>query len=204
LAIDPDRQMLDYGRRKAAARKINNIEWQKGSSKTLTEVNGLFKMVTMGQSFHWMDERPVLNRLYDLLQAGGAVVIAGGAAESIQQNARAAKKNEIVKQMIVKYLGPKRRAGDKVYKQSSLDWQKDLFPKSRFGNFQTAHYLVQVPRNIDQIVGQLFSMSWAAKRHFGNQITDFENEIRRELSQSLGSKKIIEKFCFRVDVLVKK
>jgi ubiquinone/menaquinone biosynthesis C-methylase UbiE len=204
LAIDPDRQMLDYGRRKTAAQKINNIEWQKGSSKTLTEVNRLFKMVTMGQSFHWMDEKIVIDKLYGMLEPGGVLVIVGNAAESVLQNVRAARKNEIVKKMLVKYLGPERRAGNKIYKPSSLDWQKDLFPKTRFGNFQTAYYLVQIPRNIDQIVGQLFSMSWAARRHFGDRIVDFENEIRRELNQSLGSKKIIEKFCFRVDALVKK
>lgn len=48
-----------------------------GSSKTLTGVKGPFRMVAMGQSFHWMDEKAVLKRFYDLLGIGGGVVIVG-------------------------------------------------------------------------------------------------------------------------------
>jgi ubiquinone/menaquinone biosynthesis C-methylase UbiE len=77
LALDPDEAMLNEGRAKAKRLNISNIHWQAGSSKDLTDVEGPFKLITMGQSFHWMDEKPVLEHLYRLTEPLGGVVIVG-------------------------------------------------------------------------------------------------------------------------------
>jgi ubiquinone/menaquinone biosynthesis C-methylase UbiE len=44
--------MLNEGKKKALKLKIKNIEWQKGSSKTLSSIKGSFRAAIVGQSFH--------------------------------------------------------------------------------------------------------------------------------------------------------
>ncbi len=71
IALDPDDEMLMLGRNKAKKLNINNIEWQKGSSKSLASIKEPFRLVSMGQSFHWMDQEVVLNQIYNLLRNNG-------------------------------------------------------------------------------------------------------------------------------------
>jgi len=113
LAVDPDPDMLAEGQKKAKKLKIDNVAWQKNSSKELNKLKGPFRLVTMGRSFHWMDQETVLNQLYGLIEVGGGLAIIGN--EPVEQGSEAAKRDEIVQRLIKKYLGPKRRAGDKIY-----------------------------------------------------------------------------------------
>jgi SAM-dependent methyltransferase len=76
VAVDPDEAMRAEGERIARERGINNIEWRFGGSKDLSPALGQFRLVTMGNSFHWMDRARTLEALYDLVIDGGG--LAGG------------------------------------------------------------------------------------------------------------------------------
>jgi predicted GTPase len=67
----------------------------------------------MGQSFHWMDGKTVLNSLYEHLEPGGGVVIVS--TSPMDQNRLMMQANEAVRAAINKYLGPNRRAGKHIY-----------------------------------------------------------------------------------------
>jgi ubiquinone/menaquinone biosynthesis C-methylase UbiE len=202
LAIDPDSQMLKYAQTKAQSLKVTNIKWQIGSSNTLKEVIPPLKLVTMGQSFHWMDQKNVLSQLYRLLEPKGGIAIIG--SEPTLQNSRVAKKDEIIKNLVSKYLGPNRRAGNKVYKPSGLNWEKDLFQKPPWSGYDKRVYVISEPQNIDQIIGNLYSLSWAKSTHFSDRISKFDSEIRTALKQALGDRNIIQKYKFTVHLLVQK
>lgn len=174
LAMDPDYEMLMLGRKKAAKMHVININWQKGSSKTLINIRGAYKLTTMGQSFHWMDEKAVLKQIYNLLEPGDGVVIAGTAP--IAQNKLSTQKHLIIKEMIKKYLGKQRRAGAKLYKSNGRNWENELFPELAFANLEKYDYVVKISRNIDQVVGNLFSMSFASKKLLGNDLENFQDE----------------------------
>jgi hypothetical protein len=60
-----------------------------------------------------------------------------------------------------------------------------------------------VDRSIDQIVGNLFSMSWASKNLLGSQAMNFENELRQKIRTRFGNKKFIERVKFIVHLLHK-
>jgi ubiquinone/menaquinone biosynthesis C-methylase UbiE len=180
LAIDPDPGMLHMGECRAAKQKITNIKWQKGSSRTLTGVSQYFKLATMGQSLHWMDEEQTLKVLYRIIEPGGGILIVGTVPAG--QNRTAAAKDELIKQTVAKYLGTHRRAGKYVYKQSDKKWESDVLPNSPFGAFEKREYVAKSTQNIDQIIGNLYSMSWALRSHFGSKINEFEDELRTGLS----------------------
>jgi ubiquinone/menaquinone biosynthesis C-methylase UbiE len=193
IAMDPDQQMLNIGHKKATNLNIGNIKWQKGSSKTISGLKGGFRLVCMGQSFHWMDQESTILALYELLMPNGGIVIIG--SEPTQQNDLITQKNIIVKNLINKYLGPGRRAGHKLYLPPDKKYYKVL-ADANFVDIEEKVYKIKVAQNIDEIVGQLFSMSWAAKKHFNEHALEFENELKDELSRISNGHKFIENVRF--------
>ena len=201
LAIDPDPGMLVTGRAKAAKLKITNIDWQKGSSRTLTGVKDQFRLITMGQAYHWTDEVKTLQQLFEMTEPGGGLVIVGSGP--VAQNRLAKRKDEAVTELLAKYLGPRRRAGRYIYKPSSLSWEKQLFPYSAYGGFKKRVYVIKVVRDLGQIVGVLYSMSWARREYFGPHLDDFEAELRQKLSSILAGQKLAEQVRFEAFFLTK-
>jgi ubiquinone/menaquinone biosynthesis C-methylase UbiE len=200
LALDPDNGMLVEGRRKAEEQSIININWEKESSRGLTGVKGPFKLITMGQSFHWMDQETVPNDLYGMISIGGGVVIVG--TEPVEQDAKTTQKDQHVKELVAKYLGPKRRAGNKLYIHPEKKYS-ELLPNSNFKNFEKKHYDIKIERTSQQIIGNLFSMSWASKKLLGGQASGFEHELRQKLYSIAGSKKFVERVRFSMYLLSK-
>ena len=78
--MDPDDGMRAEGERIARERGISNIEWRFGGSKDLSPALGQFRLVTMGNSFHWMDRARTLDALYDLVTDGGGIAVVGEGA----------------------------------------------------------------------------------------------------------------------------
>jgi hypothetical protein len=89
----------------------------------------------MGQSFHWMEQAEVLDRLYTLIEAEGGLVIIG--SEPTPQKTLTQRKDDALKETIIKYLGAKRRAGKKTYKHPKMPY-KELLLNSKFNNFKRA------------------------------------------------------------------
>jgi ubiquinone/menaquinone biosynthesis C-methylase UbiE len=201
VAVDPDAAMLNEASKKSAKQRIMNIDWQRASSRNLSRITGSFKLVTMGQSFHWMDGETVLKHLYDLVEAKGGVVIIGSV--QTKQNGLSTSKDKIIKELIWKYLGPKRRAGKHIYKPTGESWEKELFPNSKFAEFKKYNYEIEISRSIDQVIGNLFSMSWASKNLLGSNTEKFENDLRQKLAQLAGHKKFVDNVEFSMYVLRK-
>ncbi len=78
--MDPDDAMRAEGDRIARERGIANIEWRFGGSKDLSSALGQFRLVTMGNSFHWMDREATLEALYPLVIEGGGIAVVGEGA----------------------------------------------------------------------------------------------------------------------------
>jgi hypothetical protein len=78
------------------------------------------------------------------------------------------------------FLGESRRAGSGLYEPPTESYQTVL-ARSAFTEF--AEFTVPITRtwSIDQIIGYLYSTSFAAKALFGNKIETFENELRHRL-----------------------
>ena len=72
LAVDPEPEMLDEGRRLAGERPIT---FQQGSSQDIVPGWGMFRLATIGRAFHWMDRPETARRLDALIEPGGALVL---------------------------------------------------------------------------------------------------------------------------------
>ncbi len=174
--------------RRATAAGVANIEWIRARGEDIPSLGlGTFKLVTFGQSFHWMDRERVAEAVYDLLEPGGALALISHAHEGRPQPAGPGHPlipHEAIRALIECYLGPRRRAG-----QGFSSWPterlEDFFARTRFG---APHPLYapgrpDIVRSIDEVLANYFSMSYAAPHLFGDKLAEFEAVVRAELTQ---------------------
>ena len=83
VGIDPEPEML----RLAALDVPANVRFLEGSSYGLGPHLGMFQLVTMGRSFHWMDRGDTLQRLEGMIEPGGAVALFGDKHPELPENA---------------------------------------------------------------------------------------------------------------------
>ncbi|MFF9429411.1 class I SAM-dependent methyltransferase [Streptomyces sp. NPDC014746] len=81
VAVDPEKGMLEEGRRLAAERGFTNITWREGDSITLPAIDIEPVLLTvMGAAYHWMDRDQVARDLDRIIEPGGAIVLTSGGA----------------------------------------------------------------------------------------------------------------------------
>jgi SAM-dependent methyltransferase len=186
VGLDPDPAMIAEGRRAAEKRGITNITWIQAVAEDLPAVApGPYRLVTFGQSFYWTDEVRVAEAVYDMVEPGGALVLVGHHAEgrAIPPSPGAPRiPHDEIGEVVRKYLGPARRAGQSTAPVQALGLE-DALAATRFG----APRVIFAPgppdlvRDVESVVSGYFSMSFAAPHLFGGRAQEFADEVRELL-----------------------
>lgn len=183
VAMDPDEDMLNEGKKAAKKFGAKNIKWIRTSSDDLIKLKdrlGKFKLVTMGRSFHWMNQEKTLKILSKMVNPGGGIVIVTDGTSGTRIANKNSKWHKAVKIVIKKYLGEERRAGSSVYVDSK-DRFEDIIPKTDFQNMEIYAQDYERTWNLQSIIGNLYSTSYASKFVLGNKQKFFEDELRKSL-----------------------
>lgn len=179
VCADPDPEMLAETARIVAENGLNNMQILKASSGDIHSLPNTFGLVTMGESFHWMDRHQVLQDAFNILVAGGGVVIV---SRKIQYPAGF---QEIIDAVIKQYLGERRRAGTGFYSHPR-ERHESVLSKSPFQEMEPWIHKYQVGSNISNLIGFLHSTSYAAKRLLGDSVEDFGNTLRTRILSEYG------------------
>jgi SAM-dependent methyltransferase len=188
VGLDPDPAMIAEGRRAARERDIAGITWVQARAEDLpAAAPGPYRLVTFGQSFYWTDEARVAEAVYDMLEPGGALVLighhAGGRAVPPDPGPPRIPHDEIG-ELVRKYLGPARRAGQGTAPAQALS-PRDALASTRFGAPRVifAPGIPDLTRDTESVVSGYFSMSWAAPHLFGGRAEQFAGEVRELLRE---------------------
>ncbi len=193
VGVDPSSDMLEEAKARAGHAGAKNIRWVQGRAEDISSDLAPLRLTTAGVSFHWMRQGVVLAKVYELTAGGGGMAIIGDISPVLDldktENWKLKRKN-----LIEKYLGPKRRAGEYLHEDIMIEKRPyaELIAESPFHTFEGKTYSYTTERNIDQIVGFLYSTSYANLRLFGDRANEFERELRSELSRLVPSGKFIE------------
>jgi SAM-dependent methyltransferase len=188
VGLDPDPAMIAEGRRAARERDIANITWVQARAEDLPAVApGPYRLVTFGQSFYWTDEVQVAEAVYDMVEAGGALVIVGHQAEGRPVPPSPGPPripHDEIEDLVRKYLGPTRRAGQSTAPVQALSL-RDALASTRFGAPRVifAPGIPDLMRDIESVVSGYFSMSFAAPHLFGDRVEEFADEVRELLRE---------------------
>ncbi len=175
LAMDPDEGMRAEGERIARERGISNLEWRFGGSKDLSPALGQFRLVTMGNSFHWMDRARTLEALYDLVTDGGGIAVVGEGApiDPPPMTPWRAAINAVVKRYVGDRPLPWENQGVRP-----ADLHQTYIERSRFRDLISYSESFDVEWTIDSMIGNLYSMSFCSRRVLGDRVEAFERGIR--------------------------
>lgn len=195
IGLDADAGMLAEGLRQAQAAGISNVEWLRMRAEDLPSDLGPFRMVTLAQSFHWMDRARVARRVHGVLDADGIVVhVHATTHEGIDDDAslpHPRPPRRQIGELIQRFLGSRRRAGQGTLPAISISEaavgcrETEIYRAAGF----TGPTRIDIPasvvcRSADDIVASVFSLSSAAPHLFGDRARDFEVALRELLTQA--------------------
>ncbi len=187
VAVDPEPSMLRAGRQRCQQAGIDNVRWICGVAEEISTLGiGPCRVVTFGQSFHRVQRLQVADAVFDLLTQGGSLVLISHHVDG-RPRPHDPGYPEIphaaVRDLIISYLGE----GTRRYLESWNEGQparfEDTLAQTRFGGSRTVYApgRPDVIKDVDAVVANYFSMSYAAPRLFGNDRADFESDLRRLL-----------------------
>lgn len=186
-ALDPEAGMLAVGRRRCAEAGIDNVRWVRGVGEEIAALDlGPCRAVTFGQSFHRVRRLEVAEAAFDLLEPGGAVVMVSHEVDGRPRPPGPGHPpipHAAIEALIVEYLGETARRYFEARNEGPDERFEDTLAKTRFGGSRTvwAPGRPDLVQDLDGVVANYFSMSFAAPRLFGERRADFEADLRRLL-----------------------
>jgi len=187
IALDPDAEMLAEGARRAMHAGIANIRWVQVLAEDIPALDlGRFKLVTFGQSFHWTDRERVAEAVYEILEPGGALALIAHVHAGRPEPSGPGEPpipHDAIRALIDHYLGPRRRAGQ-GFAVPPADRYEDALARTRFGAPRQIFCpgRPDIVQDIDGVLANYFSTSFAAPHLFGDRRAQFEADVRAELA----------------------
>jgi ubiquinone/menaquinone biosynthesis C-methylase UbiE len=187
VGVDPDAAMLEQARARAAVASVDNVRWEQRLAEDLRALDlGPCRLVTFGQSFHWTDTNAVAAIVYELLEPGGAIVLLAHQFQGRPQPPGPEGVPEIprraVQTLIEAYLGPRKRAGT-TFAGPPKHRYEELLAATCFGPPEVVYApgRADIVQDVDGVIDNCLSTSFAAPHLFGNRLADFEADLRAEL-----------------------
>ena len=182
---------------RAAASGILHVTWVRELAEALPAGLGVFRVITFGASFHWMDRPRVARAVRTMLTPGGAVVqvdAPGYRADALLMETGRGRlrypppPDSAIEELRRRYLGPDRRAGQGI-RNTSPGGEDDVFQAA---GFRPARTVVvpdgrEIDLSADQIVAGRFSNSGTAPHLFGDRVGEFESDLRALLADASSS-----------------
>jgi SAM-dependent methyltransferase len=187
IGLDPDADMLAEAARYADREGMTNISWLQGRAEQIADLDlGRFRIVTFGQSFHWTDREQVAEAVYDRLEPGGSIALVAPVVDDRPEPSGPGHPNiphHAIRALIDDYLGRRRRAGQGFVRPSTDRWE-DALGRTRFGRGRQlfAPGRPDIVQDIDGVVDNYLSMSFAAPHLFGPRLPAFERDFRQLLA----------------------
>jgi SAM-dependent methyltransferase len=184
IGLDADAGMVAEAKRAAAEEQVTTATWVQMRAEQLPAALGTFRVVSFGQSFHWMDRPRVAASVRQMLHPDGAVVQldlwhAQPPNHEVRSGPHPAVPEEAIDELRRRWLGPDRRAGQ-GFRNTSPDGEDEVFQGAGFAPEQ----IVVVPddrileRSADDVVAWVLSTSSTAPHLFGDRLDDFVSELR--------------------------
>jgi ubiquinone/menaquinone biosynthesis C-methylase UbiE len=179
VAIDPSDEMRAEGERLAIAKGIANIAWRSGSSADLSAATGKFQLVTMGNSFHWMDGTRTLDALYPLVEDGGGLAIVANGFPFPEDAPIAPWRNKVA-EIVLKYAQPSHFRGYGMSVPLELRFAA-IVQQSKFKLVRDWSERYEEAWTIDELIGNLYSTSYCSPAMIGANRESFERDLRAAL-----------------------
>jgi ubiquinone/menaquinone biosynthesis C-methylase UbiE len=174
VALDSDADMIAEGRRLAATKGRRNIQWLHARAEDISLDAGPFQVATIGQAFHWMDRDAVLRKLAVLIEDGGGLALVNPGRRRPQESWE-----PLATEIVTQFLGPRTRHPKSNPQEPE---NEPALLRSEYFCDLTAHEFPSIiTRDINSIIGWVYSISNSARPLFGGHADVFEAELTNAL-----------------------
>jgi ubiquinone/menaquinone biosynthesis C-methylase UbiE len=189
VALDPEIGMLRAGQQRCAQAGIDNVRWVRAVAEDIASLDlGSCRVVTFGQSFHRVRRLEVVEAVFDLLVPGGALVLISHQVDGRPRPPDPGYPeipHDAVRELVIDYLGEDIRRYLETWSQGQPARFEDTLLQTRFGGSRTVYApgRPDLIRDVDSVVANYFSMSYAAPRLFGSRLAAFDADLRGLLGE---------------------
>ena len=188
VVMDPERAMIEEGRRRAAVAEIDNLSFVVGGSDDLARLSpdlGQFAAVTISQAFHWMaDQDAVLRVLDNLLDRQRGVVALVSYVKDPDYNLVWLDRPpwSVVETIRERHLADVRRRPDPAGRHDPFP---EILARSAFSHVEllTYEYETLIWPSIDAAIGYQYSLGNLLAR-LGDRRVAFEADVRTALADA--------------------
>ncbi len=189
IGVDADADMLAEASRLAIQQQVTNVTWRHLRGEDLPADLPRPRLVTFAQSFHWMDRPRVAAAVRRMLARDGALVHVGATThqgvDSDTELPYPRPPRQAIDQLVQRFLGPQRRAGQCVLAAGTSGDEDDVYRAAGFEGPQRHEVPGRVvERTAEQVVASVYSLSYSAPHLFGDQLPAFDEELRRLLADA--------------------
>jgi SAM-dependent methyltransferase len=172
VGVDADPDMVRVAERGAAA----NERFVHLRAEQLPAGLGMFRLVTLAQSFHWFETEEVAATLHGMLESAGSLVHVGATTHEGDGNVPRGE----ISELISSWLGARRRAGQGFRDLQPGADHRVIFDEVGFRNRREVEVERDetFERSEDDVVASVFSQSFSAPHLFGDRLAEFETELR--------------------------
>lgn len=184
VGVDPDSGMIAEAERAAGARGVTGkARWVRIRAEELPAGLGTFTVAAFAQSFHWMDRDTVARTVRGMLRPGGVLVHVADLKTGTHATdglPHPVAPQEAIADLVRRYLGPVRRAGSGVLRHGTPGGEATVLLRAGFSGPErlVVHGGQALARTEDDVVAEVFSMSFSAPHLFGARRGGFEAELR--------------------------
>lgn len=197
IGVDPDTAMLTTAEQALRPHLPPNttLDLVRSTAEDYTPPLGwAADLVTFGRSFHWMSDQPrLLARLDAHVNDAGAIAILGDGSFWSADTAWA----QTVRNLIQDFLGTERRAGTGTYQTDRRPYG-DILRDSAFSHVDEHKIAVTRTWTTHEILGYLYSTSFAARPLFTDRVEEFEAALATRLRDLDPTETFIENAVFTV------
>jgi SAM-dependent methyltransferase len=190
VGVDADGEMIEVAASRAAEQKLSNVKWQQLRAEELPAELGTFQVVSFAQSFHWMDQELVADRVRGMLEPEGAWVHVGATThrgiEGEQPLPHPRPPWHAIDELVTRYLGPVRRAGRSVLPTGTRPGEEVVMRAAGYrGPTRVVVGGNEVEeRAVDEVVAAVFSLSSSTPHLLGAELPAFEADLRELLTEA--------------------
>ena len=180
--VDVNAAMLAYAREEVST-SDTGIRWHESSAESFEAAAGAYRLVTIGNAIHWMDGPSVLARCHEWTAEGGGIALLDMPGMWTPDMALG---NEpwigVLGDVLRRHLGDRRRAGSGYYRPAERS-HEELLSDSPFEAIEAGSTSEAVTWTLDEVIGYLYSTSFANKEVLGDRVEAFEKELRVSLQE---------------------
>jgi len=179
-AVDLEPEMVEEARRQAHGLGVTNITWRVGRVEELETPSGTAAMITIGEAFHRVDQKRVLENGRRSLRPGGTFVILGGTSvfDPTVPWQRA------VADVVQKWTGLQNVPYvSQEFIAETVKQCEDQMNDRGFKEVASRQFSMRHTWTAESIVGYLFSTSFCSRRALGANADAFAADMADNLSK---------------------